>query len=138
MEVISPSFATVVTPQTTELRELIAKVTRLKRQISNLQATGRCRSSNRRTRSHSPLLHTSMQQAGKRWSQQLGATSTAGPTQSCLFCETDHASGLKFLIDTSAEVIEVPRSHTHRKTQNGPSLQAINNTSFPTYDACSH
>ena len=106
MEVISPSFATMVTPQTTELRELMAEVASLKRQISNLQATG-WRRSNRRTRSRSPSLHISMQQAGKRSSQQLGVTSAAaGPTQSRLFYVTDCASGLKFLSDTSAEVTD--------------------------------
>ena len=76
-------------------------------------------------------------QTGKRPSQQLGATSAAGPTESCLFYITDRTSGLKFLIDTGAEVSVVPRSHTHRKTQKGPSLQAINNTSIPTYGTCS-
>ena len=121
MDVISPSFAMVATPQTTELRELMAEMARLKRQISNLQATGRCKSnnrSNRRTRTRSPSLHTSMQPAGKRASQQLEAKSVAGLTQSRLFHATNCASGLKFLIDTGVEVSVVPPSHTHRKTQN--------------------
>ena len=120
MEVISPSFATVATPQTTELRELMAEVACLKKQLSDLKATGRRRSnngSNKRTQFRSPSLHTSRQQTGKRPSQQLGATSAAGPTHSRLFYITDRASGLKFLIDTGAEVSVVPRSHTHRKTQ---------------------
>ena len=76
-------------------------------------------------------------QAGEQSSQQLRATSVAGPTQDHLFYVTDRASGLKFLIDTGAEVSVVPRSHTHRKTQKGPSLQAINNTSIPMYGTCS-
>ena len=78
-----------------------------------------------------------MQQAGKRSNQQLGATSAAGPTQNCLFYITDRASGLKFLLDTGAEISVVLRSHTYQKTQKGPSLQAINNTSIPTYGTCS-
>ena len=92
MEVILPSFATVATSQTTELRELMAKVASLKRQISNLQATGRCRSnngSNRGTQFRFPSLHTSRQQTGKRATQQLGATGVAGPTHSRLFYITD-------------------------------------------------
>ena len=69
--------------------------------------------------------------------QQLGVTSAAGPTQSRLFYVTDRASGLKLLINTGVEVSVVPRLHTHWKTQTGPSLQAINNTSIPTYGTCS-
>ena len=82
-------------------------------------------------------MHTSMHQAGKRASQQLRAMSFAGPTQSHLFYVTNHASGLKFLIDVGAEVSVVPHSHTHQKTQEGPSLQSINNTSIATYGTCS-
>ena len=137
MEVISPLIATVATPQTTELRESMAKVAILRRKLSGLQATGRHRSNNRsnrktQARSHSPSLHTSMHQARKWLSQQLGATSIVSPTQSRLhvFYVTDRASGLKFLIDTGAEVSVVPRSHTSENSK-GSSLQAINNTSIP-------
>ena len=79
-------------------------------------------------------MHTSMHQTGKPLGQQLGATSIAGLTQSHLFYITDRSSGLKLLIDTGAEVSVVPRSHMHQK---GLSLQAINNTSVPTYGTCS-
>ena len=54
MEVISSSIATVATPHATEVGELKAKVASLKRQLLELQDTGRCRSnssSNRRARS---------------------------------------------------------------------------------------
>ena len=135
MEVISPSFATVSTPQTNELRELMAEVAILKKQISNLQATGWCRSnsrSKRRTTNGSvTLLEYAHLHAPSR------ATSAAGPTQSRLFYITDRASGLKFLIDTGAEVSVVSHSHTYTGKQKGPSLQAINNTSIPTYGTCS-
>ena len=78
-----------------------------------------------------------MPQAGKQSGQQLGVTSIAGHTQSRLVYILDRASsGLKFLIDTGVEVNVVPRLHTHRKTQKGPSLQAINNTSIPTHGTC--
>ena len=89
------------------------------------------------TRSCSPSLHNSMQQAVKQSSQQLGVMSAAGDTQRWLFYITDGASGLKFLIDMGAEVSVVPRSQTHRKTQKGPKQQIINNTSIPTYVTCS-
>ena len=145
-EVISPSIPTVATPQTTELGELKAKVASLRRQLSNLQAKGQHRS-NWRTWSQSC---SPSQSAEVCWYQrhfedsarkstltctkqvkQLGAMSVAGHTQSRLFYITDRASGINFLIEMGAEVSVVPRSHTHRKTQKGPSLQAINNTSIP-------
>ena len=82
-------------------------------------------------------MHTYMHQAGKQSGQQLGAMSVDGHTQSLLFYITNRASGLKFLIDTGAEVSVVPRLHTYRKAQcKGPSLQAINNTSILTYGTC--
>ena len=60
MEVISLSIAMVATPQGTEVGELKGEVSSLRRQISDLQATRRCKSkskSNRSTQSqsHSPL-----------------------------------------------------------------------------------
>ena len=64
MEVISSPVATVATPQNTELGELKTKVASLRRQLSDLQVTGR-RRSNWRTQSCSPPLHTSVHQAGK-------------------------------------------------------------------------
>ena len=70
--------------------------------------------------------------------QQLEATSVAGHSPSRLLYITDNTSELKFLTDTGAEVSVVPRSHTHQKTQcKGPILQAINNTTIPTYGTCS-
>ena len=55
MEVISPSIAMVATPQTIRLGEIKAEVASLRRELSDLQATGQLRT-NRRTRSqsHSP------------------------------------------------------------------------------------
>ena len=49
MEVISPSIATVATPQATELGELKVEVARLRRRLLDLEADGWHRS-NRRTR----------------------------------------------------------------------------------------
>ena len=126
MEVISPSIATMATPQTTDLGELKAKIASLRRQLSNLQAT-ELRRSNRRTQSgsRSPSLHTSMHQAGKRSSQQLETMSIAGHTQSRLFYIPDRASGLKFLINKGAKVSVVPCSHTHRKNQKVPAYKPL-------------
>ena len=83
-------------------------------------------------------MHTSMYHVGKLSGQQLGATTVAVHTQSRSFYITDCTSGLKFLIDTGAEVSAVPHSHTLRKIHcKGPNLQAINNTTVLTYDTCS-
>ena len=47
---------------------------------------------------------------------------------------TDRSTGLRFLVDTGAEVSVVPPSRTERKNQqNGFSLQAVNNTAIATY-----
>ena len=147
MKVILLPIATVATPQATEFGELKAEVASLRRQLSDL--TGHW-AVQKQQENLIPIMfsiaalgmlvpqmfqrfcyeiHTSMHQAGKQLGQQLGATSVAGHTQSCLFYITDRASGLKFLIDTGLEISVVPRLHTHRETQcKGPSLQAINNT----------
>ena len=50
MEVILPSVATVATPQTSEVKELRAEAASLRKQLSDLKATGRHKS-NRGTRS---------------------------------------------------------------------------------------
>ena len=76
---------------------------------------------------------------GKPAGQRLAATSAAGQeSKSRLFYIQDRASGLRFLVDTGAEVSVVPRSYVHKKTQPaGLSLQAVNNTSIPTFGNCS-
>ena len=56
--------------------------------------------------------------------------SVVGHAQSLPFYVADRALGLKFLINTGAEISVVARLHTHQKAQNGPSLHAINNTQF--------
>ena len=73
---------------------------------------------------------------GKRTCQQLIATSAAGktPFKSRLFHITDNYSGLRFLVDTGAEVSLLPVSPSDRKNrQIGLSLQAANNSSIATY-----
>ena len=146
MEVVLQSIAMVAASQGNEFGELKAEVA--KRQLSDLQATGWCKS-NSKSRSNwgtwsgsrSPLqfgvcwYHVHQ----KKWSaQQLGAMSVSGHGQSHLFYITNHVSGLKFLIDIGAIISLAPRSYMHRKTQcKGPSLQAINNTTILIYGSCS-
>ena len=75
-----------------------------------------------------------MHQAGKRASQVLGSTSIAGPTHTCsrLFypmTKIPDRHGCGSHCESTFE-------HTS-KNPKGPSLQAINNTSIPTYGTCS-
>ena len=70
----------------------------------------------------------------KRSGQSLAATSATGLQHSRLFHVTDRSTGTRFLVDTGAEVSVVPPSRTERKRQrDNLSLQAVNNTSIPTY-----
>ena len=66
---------------------------------------------------------------GKRPGQSLAATSATGHQPSHLFYVTDHSTGLRFLVDTGAEISVIPPSRTERKHQ----LQAVNNIAIATY-----
>ena len=47
---------------------------------------------------------------------------------------TDKTSGVRFLVDTGAEVSVVPPSHVeHKRSQQTFTLQAVNNTAITTY-----
>lgn len=70
---------------------------------------------------------------GKRPGQPLVAADVAGHINSCLFYITDQLTGLRFLIDTGAEVSIIPPSHTERQCKQGMTLRAANNTSIATY-----
>ena len=62
------------------------------------------------------------------------ATGVPGLVPSRLFYVTDNATGLRFLVDTGAEVSVIPPSvsdRNHRKSN--LTLQAVNNTSITTY-----
>ena len=83
-------------------------------------------------------MHSALLEIGKPTGQQLAATSSAGHPASRLFYVNDRSTGLKFLVDTGAEVSAVPRSRAHQRTQcQGPALQAVNNTTIATYGTCS-
>ena len=75
-----------------------------------------------------------MCKGGKRASQPLTATSVAGCLPSRLFYVTDRSTGLRFLVDTGAEVSVIPPSQAQREHRcQGLSLQAVNNTTIATY-----
>ena len=60
--------------------------------------------------------------------------SGSGHTFSRLFYITDHSSGLRFLVDTGAQVSVIPPTSSQRKLrQDGFQLQAVNNSSIATY-----
>lgn len=72
---------------------------------------------------------------GKRPGQALMATSDPGNiSRGRLFYITDHSLGLRFLIDTGAEVSVVPPTSAERQTGQGDFLlRAANNTPIATY-----
>ncbi len=62
------------------------------------------------------------------------ATSVTGQQPSRLFYVTDSVTGLRFLVDTGAEISVIPPSATGRKHHKGSlSLQAVNSTPIATY-----
>ena len=62
------------------------------------------------------------------------ATSATGLLPSRLFYVTDRPTGLRFLVDTGAEVSVVPPSRAERKNRTEQSgLQAVNNSPIATY-----
>lgn len=62
------------------------------------------------------------------------ATSVPGQVPSRLFYVTDKATGLRFLVDTGAEVSVIPPSVSDRNNhKSNLTLQAVNNTSIATY-----
>lgn len=72
----------------------------------------------------------------KRSGPVLAATSADGLliSPSRLFYVSDRSTGLRFLVDTGAEVSVIPPTRTDRNNRHGNfSLQAVNNTSIATY-----
>ena len=62
------------------------------------------------------------------------ATSVPSQVPSRLFYVTDKATGLRFLVDTGAEVSVIPSSVSDRNHhKSNLTLQAVNNTSIATY-----
>ncbi|BHF67784.1 hypothetical protein SprV_0301081300 [Sparganum proliferum] len=72
--------------------------------------------------------------AVKRPRQPVMATTAAGPSRpSRLFYINDKSSGLRFLVDTGAEVSVIPLLRRHRLKPSQFSLQAANSTTISTY-----
>ena len=70
---------------------------------------------------------------GKLQGRSLGATD-AGHQPSRLFYVTDRSTGLRFLVDTGAQVSVIPPSRTDRKSPHpNLTLQAVNGTAIPTF-----
>ena len=70
----------------------------------------------------------------KRSGHSLVAASDAGLKPSRLFYVHDRLSGLRFLVDTGAQVSIISASRTDRTSHDGQfSLQAVNNTNIATY-----
>nr|VZI32598.1 unnamed protein product [Spirometra erinaceieuropaei] len=70
----------------------------------------------------------------KRPRQPVMATTDAGPSRpSSLFYINDKSSGLRFLVDTGAEVSVIPPLRHHRLKPSQFSLQAANSTTISTY-----
>ena len=56
-------------------------------------------------------------------------TSGTGQQPSHLFYVTDYLTGLRFLVDTGAEIsVILPSAATHKHPKDSLSLQAVNNT----------
>ena len=80
-------------------------------------------------------MQAALYQGGKPPGQPLTATGVAGPSiSSRLFYVTDSSTGLKFLIDTGAEVSVIPPSCADRqRQQDGLTLLAANNSVIATF-----
>uniref|UniRef100_L7LZ63 RNA-directed DNA polymerase n=1 Tax=Rhipicephalus pulchellus TaxID=72859 RepID=L7LZ63_RHIPC len=72
---------------------------------------------------------------GKQPRQALRATSatTLPPSRPSVFFITDRNNGVRFLVDTGAEVSVIPASQAERKKPSTSPLQAVNNTVITTY-----
>ena len=79
-------------------------------------------------------MPTTLQHRVKRPGQTLAATGAPGLVPSRLFYITDRSCGLRFLVDTGAEVSVLPPSRTERKhPQDNLTLQAVNSSPIATY-----
>ena len=78
-------------------------------------------------------MHPSLCLLGKREGQYVEVTDVTGLNSSRLFHITDRLSGLRFLIDTGAQVSVIPPLPPDRNTPSTLTLQAVNNTRIRTY-----
>ena len=60
-------------------------------------------------------MHSALLTVGKLPGQSLAVTNFTGQLSSRLFYITDHTTGLRFLVDTGAQVSVTPSLHTERR-----------------------
>nr|VZI17419.1 unnamed protein product [Spirometra erinaceieuropaei] len=83
---------------------------------------------------HSSLHMHAALTTRKRPHQPVTATTTAGQSRpSRLFYISDKTSGLRFLVDTDAEIYVIPPPRRHHLKPSQFSLQAVNSTTINTY-----
>lgn len=128
MEVSGPSIAAVrTTPSTAELESLRSEVRQLQDLVRTISTwSSRHRTTPARHRSSSPArpmptsgepalwggchqVSSAMSPSGKRPGQSLAATGVPGLVPSRLFFIMDRNQGLRFLVDTGAEVSVLPQ-----------------------------
>nr|VZH99561.1 unnamed protein product [Spirometra erinaceieuropaei] len=98
--------------------------------LNSLQAARKQPYSHRRSKSR----ERRSQPLFKRPRQPVMATTAAGPSRpSRLFYINDKSSGLRFLVDTGAEVSVIPPLRRHRLKPSQFSLQTANSTAISTY-----
>ena len=143
VEVAAPSVSTVVAPQLTAVDQLRTEVTRLKELVKSFSVRkksfgvvhqARPEHTVQLTPLSAGITNDTLFEIGKRSGQSLAATGTTGLLLSRLFYVTNRPTGLRFLVDTGAEVSVIPPSRAERKhRQESFSLQAVNNTFIVTF-----
>ncbi|BHF71289.1 hypothetical protein SprV_0401434400 [Sparganum proliferum] len=104
------------------VRPLCTQVSNMCSTLNSLQSTRKQPYSNRRSKSL------------KRPRQPVIATTAVGPSRpSRLFYISDKSSGLRFLVDTGAEVSVIPPLRRHRLKPSKFSLQAATSTTISNY-----
>nr|VZH94975.1 unnamed protein product [Spirometra erinaceieuropaei] len=112
------------------VRLLCTQVSNMCSALNSLQSARKQPYSHRRSKSRERRL----QPLFKRPRQSVMATTADGPSRpSRLFYINDKSSGLRFLVDTGAEVSVIPPLRRHRLKPSQFSLQAANSTTISTY-----
>ena len=78
-------------------------------------------------------MHTTLFILGKRQGQYVDAADVTGLIPSRLLFITDNCSSTRFLVDTGAQVSVIPPSLRDKQSPSTLTLQAVNNTTIPTY-----
>ena len=78
-------------------------------------------------------MYTTLFILGKQSGQHIEATDVAGLQPCRLFYVTDHSSGIRFLVDTGAQVSVIPPLTFDKNSPSTLTLQAVDNTTIHTY-----